>query len=132
MFLGDNDPMLLSTNGVDPGFEWDELENNNTAGYRRMLFTADQGKLVAGEGLVIHQAIIYGRDTTKNSFENVDVMLEVADLVQAFYDSGMDVCNDPFASVSSLENDVFSIYPNPAQGVFTIDIPTMTGGFSHC
>ncbi|MCJ8291737.1 MAG: T9SS type A sorting domain-containing protein [Crocinitomicaceae bacterium] len=126
MFTGGYDPLNLSTGTVDPGFEWDETTNNNPPGDRRMFFTADQGKLLAGEELQIHQAIIYGRDSTKTSFENVDVMLEVADLVQAFYNSGMDVCNDPFASVSSLEEELFSVFPNPTNGKFTIDIPTIT------
>ena len=128
MFPGPNDPMNTGTGGIDPGFQWDEIGNNNPVGDRRMFFTSDRGSLLAGEEFEIHQAIIYARDSTNNSFQNVDLMLTIADSVQLFHDSGMDICNDPFASVGELDNESFSVFPNPTQGIVTIDVPNLTSG----
>ena len=130
MFPGPNDPMHLSTGGIDPGFEWGEMTNNNPAGDRRMFFTSDRGKLLPGEQLKIHKAIIYARDSTNNSFQNVELMLSVADSVQAFFDAGLDNCSDPLASLDPTVNIDFSVFPNPSQGTFTIEVPNFVSGLS--
>ena len=130
MFPGVNDPLLTATGGIDPGFEWDELTNNNPLGDRRMICSSELGTLSAGAEIEIYQAIIYGRDLTLNSFENVNVMLSIADSVQVFHDAGMDVCKDPFASILPVQAEMFSIYPNPANGEFTIDVPTVSAGLT--
>lgn len=123
IFPGANDPMHISTGGVSPGFEWSEEANYNPGGDRRMYGTCSLGTLAAGGEVMIHQAVVYGRDKTKSNFENVEEMLAVADLVQSFHDYGADICNDPFASIAPLENEVFSVFPNPSAGAFTVQIP---------
>lgn len=125
MFTGPNDPMHTSTGGVDPGFEWSEVTNNNPAGDRRVFGTMQQGTLAAGDEFEIHQAIVFGRDSTLTSFDNVLVMQAVADSVQAFYDGGLDVCNDPFASIVEPGSLEFSVFPNPSQGTFTVEVPDL-------
>lgn len=131
IFPGANDPMHISTNGIDPGFEWSEETDNNPGGDRRMFGTCDLGNLPAGGEVMIHQAIVYGRDTTQSNFDNVDVMLSVADLVQAFHDNGADICNDPFASIiDPVEGMEFSVYPNPSAGVFTVQLPEFRSGLA--
>ncbi len=130
IFPGANDPMLISTGGVDPGFEWSEETNNNPGGDRRMFGTCDLGTLPAGGEVEIHQAVVYGREKTQNNFQNVQVMLSVADLVQSFHDFGADVCNDPFASLNPAEEIEFSVYPNPSEGIFTVKLPSLSTGLS--
>lgn len=130
MFPGPNDPMDLGTGGIDPGFQWDEETNNNPAGDRRMFLTCEQGVLSAGAEVEIHQAIIYGRDTVAQLFASLNTMQTIADSVQDFYDAGIDQCNDPFASIAPIENETFSLYPNPSQGMFTIELPNLTSGMS--
>ena len=95
-----------------------------------MICSSELGTLSAGAEIEIYQAIIYGRDMALNSFENVNVMLSIADSVQVFHDAGMDVCNDPFASILPVQVDIFSVYPNPSNGMFTIEVPTVSAGLT--
>lgn len=130
MFPGYNDPTHTGTGGISPSFIWDEETNNNPPGDRRMFLTSEQGTLAAGAEFEIHQAIIYGRSQAQDLFASVNTMLDIADSVQNFYDAGIDQCNDPFASIQPIQTESFSLYPNPSQGMFTIEIPNLTSGMS--
>ena len=130
MFTDMNDPLHTATGGMNPGFEWSELTNSNPPGDRRMICSSELGTLAAGGEIEIHQAIIYGRNMTLNSFENVNEMLNVADSVQAFYDARAGQCNDPFASNQTVQTEIFSIYPNPTNGMLTIDVPNASTGLT--
>ena len=122
------DHLFYGDPNITSGWEWTEinLDGAGTASQaadRRMFMSSEQGDLAPGAIHNIDLAIVYGRDTSKTNFENIDVMLAVADSVQAFYDTGVDDCNDPFADFDSEEKFVmdFALYPNPSDGSFTVE-----------
>ncbi|MDX2359444.1 MAG: T9SS type A sorting domain-containing protein [Crocinitomicaceae bacterium] len=120
---------------VGASWTWTETDtdgsgSSNQSGDRRMFMSSEQGDLLPGQEYNIDMAIVFGRDTTMTNLENVDVMLSVADSVQAFYDAGIDECNDPFAAVpSSPSLASFGIHPNPSTGSITIELENVDGEY---
>ena len=46
----------------------------------------------------------------------------IADSVQDFYNSNIDICTDPSAGINEMINPIdFKIYPNPSNGTFAIE-----------
>jgi len=116
---GDATKFLYSGNPNDVT-QWSEMSLNNLSGDRRGLISTNYGAFNSGDTATQTYAIIYSR--IGNNLENAEHLSTLAADVQAFYDSGDDGCDaGGFLGTPELESTEITIYPNPNNGVFTIE-----------
>lgn len=109
-----------SLGGIFTGEEWSEITEGNPSGDRRQYMTVKSGLFQPGDTLNLDYAILFAQDT--NWLESVNVMLDIADSVQLFYNSNIDECtNPPFVGISEINEIDFKVYPNPTKGAFIIE-----------
>lgn len=100
--------------------EWSELEVMNQPGDRRGVMTVSDGVLAYQDHKKFTFAVLYDRSGT-TAIENVDGLLAVANSAQSFYDTNLNgLCDPAVMGVDEVELNSFSVFPNPSQGVFTI------------
>lgn len=105
---------------------WTEEGEANPTGDRRALMASESMSLEAGGVRCFDYAVITSR--VGDIFENKEGIIEQADEVTAFYQAQPNIYCDFTVGIAELEEaDLFSIYPNPSNGQFTID---MTGEYS--
>ncbi|MFT5858118.1 MAG: hypothetical protein ACI865_000202 [Flavobacteriaceae bacterium] len=116
MFPGDSDPLFWATNGVDPGFEWDESTNNNPSGDRRFVQSAGPFTLTPGAVNNITVGIVFGRGTDGSLFASVDAMKRADTKAQALFDACFAILSPPDApklTIQELENQLVLTLENP-------------------
>lgn len=127
MYPGDHDPTGIGTNGAIIGNDWSELNANggspNPPGERRIAKTTMLGQFNTNTSFTLHQAIVVGVEPGQIVYENVYTMLENADSVLGFYNSGLGSCYDVVAGIAEQEQQLLSVYPNPSNGSFTVSCP---------
>lgn len=116
MFPGDSDPLHWGTQGVNPGFDWDEQTNNNPAGDRRFVQSAGPFTLTPGAVNNITVGIVYGRGTEGDLFSSVNAMKRADTKAQALFDACFAILTPPDApklSIQELENQLVLTIENP-------------------
>ncbi|MBT4775439.1 MAG: T9SS type A sorting domain-containing protein [Crocinitomicaceae bacterium] len=119
--LGQPTRFMYSGDPNNPS-EWSEYSNANTPGDRRMIMSVNKDNpLMPFEEFQLHFAIVYARDT--NHLHSVEMLFDVADDVQDFYDSSHVDCQLNQLSVSEMSLDAITIFPNPTQNFINIKHP---------
>ena len=119
--LGQPTRFMYSGDPNDPS-EWSEYSNANTPGDRRMIMSVHKDNpFMPFEEFQLHFAIVYARDT--NHLHSVELLFDVADDVQDFYDSSNVDCQLNQLSVSEMSLDAITIFPNPTQNFINIKHP---------
>lgn len=133
-----NQPTKFQYNGnPNNAGEWSEMSVSNVPGDRRSVMSVGEGVLSYDDHISLTYAILYDRSGNSN-LENVNGLLNTADLVQAFYDTNLDgICDPSVMSVDEVKTLEFSLYPNPSGGdlkvelandkVYNVAIQDMTG-----
>ena len=101
--------------------EWSELGEGNPPGDRRMLMSVEDEMFVPNEILCYDFAIVTGWG--EGYVENVNTLIENAELTKTFYDNETAYCMSGVLSAEELNKPakVLSVYPNPNAGVFTVE-----------
>ncbi|MFK8037119.1 MAG: T9SS type A sorting domain-containing protein [Crocinitomicaceae bacterium] len=113
----------ISTNYIYSDINtWSEVSESNVGGDRQMFLATESTELVAGDLKEYDFAFIYSRDG--DNLQNVNDLFDVADSVQAFFDNGINTCdqNSLLSNNDIIKNSPVVIYPNPANNQFKIDL----------
>lgn len=100
---------------------WNETSAGYVAGDRRGLNTTKIQSFNSGDTLLQTYAIVYSEGG--NHLENASNVINLASWAKTFYDTEInDGCDaGGFASTPELESTEIAIYPNPNNGLFTIE-----------
>jgi hypothetical protein len=117
-------PTLFKWNG-NPNIptDWHELSLNNPKGDRRGIMTIQEPNLPAGGSICTDYAFIY--DRSAGPFENAQNVIYIADAIRNFYQSSdfFPCQSGVFSAVNHIEeNTAASVFPNPSNGQFTIEM----------
>lgn len=102
--------------------EWSEVDENNTAGDRKMFMATHASTLEPGEEKCFDYAFIVGDGG--DHLENVTNLMTVATEAKNFFDLQTDFVCENYAETLSLKENTqkeLHIYPVPSYGDFTID-----------
>lgn len=103
-----------------------EVGLSNPSGDRRMVMNFDSVVMMPGQSLCEDFAILYKRGT--DNLHSVQTVIELADSVKTFFDNQLNFnCNQVTLGISEKKESNFTIFPNPAKGKFTIEIPLEAG-----
>lgn len=110
--------------GLPTTDSWNELSEENVPGERRMMMSnqISGGVLRPNDEICYDYAIVYSADG--DYLENVENVVNNAQDARSFYE-GIDepYCNAAFSGLDENEiSQYVSIYPNPSNGTFTIDL----------
>jgi len=117
MFPGDSDPLFWSTGGVDPGFDWTEIQASTTPGDRRFVQSAGPFTLKPGAMNNITVGIVYGRSYDGDLFASVESMKAADTKAQALFDACFRIIEPPAAprlTIQELENGLVLLLDNPS------------------
>jgi len=110
-------------NSINDPMPWSEVSEQNPPGDRRQYMTVNSGVFAPGDTLDLDFAILFGQNTdTSNYLSCINNLMDIADSVQAFYNSNIDICTDPSAGLNEKNSMDFKIYPNPTNGSFVIEL----------
>lgn len=114
---------LFSGNPNDPT-AWHEGSNNNAAGDRRGIMTIAQNDLPQWTSFCSDYAFIYDKSSTR--LANVQNVINIAGSLRTLYNAQFEFpCNSgSFNSIDEQGLSALTIYPNPSNGTFTIDLGT--------
>lgn len=111
----------MFTGDPESGTGWSEVTNNNPPGDRRIFMVMDSIDLTSGFADCYDYAVLYRRGNS--NLNSVTKLKEVADLVQAFYDSQVDFnCDQITVGLGEEILDQVLIYPNPSNGELIINL----------
>ncbi len=146
MYPGDSDPLDFATVGIDPGFEWSELEpcgpgsTANPAGDRRGIYSFGKTALGNGDMVELDYAYLIKRQSAPTTavLDPVNELFAKAADVRSSFLSNDGPCGinfDPIEENLSVEEnvvaDLFSVYPNPTTGSIRINGISENGGTIH-
>ncbi len=99
-FPGDSDPYNWGTLGVDPGFDWSEIDPgnglpSNVIGDRRFVQSAGPFTLAPGALNNITFGVVYGRTNDGDPFSSVEIVRRADDKAQALFDNCFRILNGP-------------------------------------
>jgi len=99
-FPGDSDPYNWGTLGVNPGFDWSEIDPgnglpSNIIGDRRFVQAAGPFTLAPGALNNITFGVVYGRTTDGDPFSSVEIVRRADDKAQALFDNCFRILNGP-------------------------------------
>ncbi len=109
---------LYSGNPNLPG-SWSEASLLNISSDRRGIMSAKEEPLNAGDNICYDIAFIYSRDGS-NNLENAENLVNVAIDIQEFYETDIQPCDAIFSQSSFPYDPIFSVFPNPSSGNFSI------------
>jgi hypothetical protein len=130
-----SDPIGFGTN-MQLQVSWDEVTSKNVAGDRRGLGSFGPFTFVPGGVEEVEFAYVFGRSTpgTPNAnLASVTVMKDRIDSVRTKFNKGITTCgcNGTTTGINNLINDkLFTIYPNPATNIITIDYRSSSKNYS--
>lgn len=117
MFPGDTDDQFWGTGGIDPGFEWSEVTENNPPADRRFLQSAGPFTLVPGAVNNITVGVVYGRNTAESDLEaSVRTMKTADSKAQALFDNCFELVEPPVApifTIQEMENELIMYLEEP-------------------
>ncbi len=111
--------------GGDPlGTGWTEFELGNIARDRRGITTVGPVNLNSGASICLDVAFPYARDYVGNNLTSIKVLKDRVRSIHSFYQGQNYNC--PLLSTkvnqSNQHDNLISIYPNPNNGIFQIDL----------
>ena len=102
--------------------EWSEYNDANAPGDRRMIMSINRDyPFMPFEEFQLHFAVVFARDT--NHLHSVEMLFDVADEVQDFYDNSNVDCQLNQLSVSEMSLDAITVFPNPTRNLINIKHP---------
>ena len=121
MFPGDSDPLHWATAGQDMGWDWSEVDTDNSGSGnqpddRRFVQSAGPFTLTPGAVNNITVGIVYGRGSDGNAVSSVDAMKTADTKAQALFDACFRILEPPYApqlTVQELENELVLMITNP-------------------
>jgi len=118
MFPGDSDPLHWGTDGVDPGFDWTEVQAGNQIGDRRFMQSAGPFTLEPGALNYITVGIPFAQASSGNAWQSVELLRQIDDKCQSLFENCFKVLNGPDAPTlvaQELKNEVilYITYKNP-------------------
>ena len=144
MYPGDSDTLHWGTGGSDPGFGWSEFEpcgngsTSNPGGDRRGAYSFGKTALSNGESFELDYAYLIKREEVPGGFifDPVNELFVKAGAVRSAFLSNDGPCGINFDPVpenlgleeSTVEGDLFTVYPNPTTGSIRINGVSETGG----
>ncbi len=119
---GSNSPTNFMFDGNPlTGVAWSEVTNNNPVDDRRGIMVMQTTSIFPDEMSCYDMAVIYSRSGGTN-LQNVQSLMETADSVKQFYmDQVTYNCNQVTASIDEVDEQNFTIFPNPSTGSITIE-----------
>ena len=119
MFPGDSDPLHWGTDGVDPGFEWTEVQAGNPIGDRRFMQSAGPFTLEPGALNYITVGIPFAQASSGGAWQSVELLRQIDDVCQALFENCFKVLNGPDAPTlvaQEMKNEVilYITYQNDA------------------
>ncbi|MBP6335172.1 MAG: T9SS type A sorting domain-containing protein [Bacteroidia bacterium] len=128
MFPDASDPLHWGTAGVDPGFNWSEIETtpgqSNNPGDRRFLQSTGQFTMQPGELNRVSFAVIWANDSAGGPFYSRAALIRADDLVQSLADNCFDLNT---IDISETAFEKINLYPNPASRNLTVEMPFNDG-----
>jgi len=103
MFPGASDPQHWGTNGIDPGFDWTEVQAGNPDGDRRFIQSAGPFKLTPGAVNNITVGVVYGISDETDLEASVRAMKTADSKAQALFDNCFQLVEPPVAPVLTIQ-----------------------------
>lgn len=97
MFPGDSDPLNWGTKGINPGFEWTEVQSGNQPGDRRFVQSAGPFTLKPGAVNDLVLGVVWARASSGSPFESVLKVRSADDKAQSLFENCFRVLNGPDA-----------------------------------
>ncbi|MBN4077694.1 T9SS C-terminal target domain-containing protein, partial [bacterium AH-315-C20] len=123
MFPGDSDTANWGTNGLDPGFAWDEKSAGNPHGDRRFVQSAGPFTLLPGAINNITVGVVFGRSANTSPESAVSALKAADTKAQALFDNCFELVNPPLApqlTIQEMENELILFLSDPP-GVDLLD-----------
>jgi hypothetical protein len=130
VYPSDSDPYWYGTTGIDLGFIWDEITNNNPKGDRRIMGSFGSTPLAPGESITYHSAYLAGKRVPGMGQSEIDLFAKAAHVKKAF-NANITSCGQTFdnltedqiTSVPKKQKEIdFKIYPNPMEELVNIEL----------
>ncbi len=115
-FPGDTDPLNWGTDGIDPGFDWSEVQAGNQVGDRRFVQSAGPFTLLPGAVNNITVGVVYGRSSDTEVGASISSMLTADTKAQALFDNCFELVEPPVApdlTIQEMENELILYLSNP-------------------
>lgn len=115
MFPGASDSLHWGTGGVDPGFDWSEVQAGNPPADRRFLQSAGPFVLVPGAVNNITVGVVYARSTESDLEASVRALKTADTKAQALFDNCFEIVEPPEApllQIQEMENELI-LYLTP-------------------
>ncbi|MFN3917549.1 MAG: T9SS C-terminal target domain-containing protein [Flavobacteriales bacterium] len=117
-FPDDSDQFLWGTNGVNPGFPWSEITENNPKGDRRFLQSAGPFTLEPGALNNITVGIVWARALGGDLMASVRLLKSADDKAQSLFDNCFRVLDGPDApdvTIQELDRELIIYLSNSPQ-----------------
>jgi hypothetical protein len=121
MFPGDSDPQNWGTNGIDPGFDWSELQTGGgeiQSDDRRFVQAAGPFTLKPGAVNNITVGVVVARGTDSDLESPIRALKQADSKAQALFDGCFELVNPPSApvlTIQEMENELI-LYLNDPPG----------------
>lgn len=115
MFPGDSDPLNWGTKGINPGFEWTEVQAGNQPGDRRFVQSAGPFTLKPGAVNDLVLGVVWARASNCPSFESVLKVRKADDKAQSLFENCFRVLNGPDApdlNIQELDRELILFLTN--------------------
>lgn len=121
-FPGNSDPTHRTTNGVDPGFIWDEISAMNSPDDRRIVASTKPVKLLPHTPVKFTLGLITTYDSVFTTQQLIDQNRLENQVLKSWTLSQSYPCYEPYtASLPTEENkNKLIVYPNPSDGIVHI------------
>lgn len=120
VFPDKSDSLHWGTRGINPGFEWSEINENNPQGDRRIQVSSGPFTFFPGDKQTLELAFTVAMASDTGLLASFPVLQAYADQLHQFFDQGY-TCNNMLRTPQQEKKFIdVTIYPNPTHGVFTI------------